>query len=107
MGEGQVRRRDGAARGTRRGLHRRGRAGDATRLRRTEGHLSHHAAEAEAAAAKAAEVVTAAQDAGYIVNMPGPDLIRLAPPLVLTDDDASAFLAAWPGILDTALGGTP
>ncbi len=58
------------------------------------------------AAEKAAEVVTAAQDAGYIVNMPGPDLIRLAPPLVLTDDDAAGFLAAWPGILDTALVGT-
>lgn len=57
-------------------------------------------------AEKAAEVVTAAQDAGYIVNLPGPDLIRLAPPLVLTDDDAAGFLAAWPGILDTALGGT-
>ncbi len=59
------------------------------------------------ATAGAAEVVAAAQDAGYIVNMPGPDLIRLAPPLVLTDDDASGFLAAWPGILDAALGGTP
>ncbi len=55
---------------------------------------------------KAAEVVAAAQDAGFIINMPGPDLIRLAPPLVLTDDDAAGFLSAWPGILDTALGGT-
>ena len=53
---------------------------------------------------RAPEVVTAAQDAGFILNAPGPDLIRLAPPLVLTDDDAAAFLAAWPGILDTALG---
>jgi acetylornithine aminotransferase len=26
--------------------------------------------------------------------------VRLAPPLVLGDDDAEAFLAAWPGILD-------
>jgi len=50
-------------------------------------------------------VVTAAQDAGYIINATGPDLVRLAPPLVLTDDDAAAFLAAWPGILDTVLGG--
>ncbi|QBR94292.1 acetylornithine transaminase [Nocardioides euryhalodurans] len=52
----------------------------------------------------AAAVVGAAQDAGFIVNMPGPDLIRLAPPLVLAADDAAAFLAAWPGILDTAFG---
>ena len=55
---------------------------------------------------KAAEVVAAAQDAGFIINMPGPDLVRLAPPLVLTEDDVAGFLAAWPGILDTALGGT-
>ncbi|MEJ7795509.1 MAG: acetylornithine transaminase [Nocardioides sp.] len=54
----------------------------------------------------APDVVTAAQDAGFIINAPGPGLIRLAPPLVLTDDDAAAFLAAWPGILDTALGDT-
>jgi acetylornithine aminotransferase len=56
---------------------------------------------------RAAAVVQAAQDAGFIVNMPGPDLIRLAPPLVLTADDAAAFLAAWPGILDTAFGEGP
>jgi acetylornithine aminotransferase len=50
----------------------------------------------------AAQVVDAAQAAGFIVNMPTPRRIRLAPPLVLTDDDAAAFLAAWPGILDAA-----
>ena len=52
---------------------------------------------------KAAEVVAAAQDAGFIVNMTTPKRIRLAPPLVLTDDDANAFLAAWPAILDEAI----
>ena len=52
---------------------------------------------------KAAEVVTAAQAAGFIVNAATPRRIRLAPPLVLTDDDASAFLAAWPAILDEVL----
>lgn len=41
-------------------------------------------------------------DAGFIVNPPTPDRIRLAPPLVLTRDQADAFLAAWPGILDAA-----
>lgn len=50
----------------------------------------------------AAEVVAAAQDAGFIVNAPTPQRIRLAPPLVLTDEDAAAFLAAWPSILDAA-----
>ena len=29
-----------------------------------------------------------------------PDAIRLAPPLILSQDEAAAFLAAWPGILD-------
>ena len=53
----------------------------------------------------AADVVAAAQDAGFIINGTGPDKVRLAPPLVLTDDDAAAFLAAWPGILDSVLGG--
>jgi len=51
---------------------------------------------------KAADVVVAAQDAGYIINAPTTDRIRLAPPLVLTDADADGFLAAWPGILDAA-----
>lgn len=52
--------------------------------------------------AKAADVVVAAQDAGFIVNAPTPERIRLAPPLVLTDEDADDFLAAWPAILDAA-----
>jgi acetylornithine aminotransferase len=52
--------------------------------------------------AKAADVTAAAQDAGYIVNAPTPERIRLAPPLVLTDQDAAGFLAAWPAILDAA-----
>jgi acetylornithine aminotransferase len=55
---------------------------------------------------KAAEVLAAAQAAGFIVNNPTADRIRLAPPLVLTDADADAFLAAWPAILNTALGET-
>ncbi len=50
----------------------------------------------------AAAVVQAAQDAGFIINMTTPQRIRLAPPLVLTDDDAASFLQAWPGILDAA-----
>jgi acetylornithine/N-succinyldiaminopimelate aminotransferase len=51
---------------------------------------------------KAAEVVAAAQDTGYIVNACTPERIRLAPPLVLTHADADGFLAAWPTILDAA-----
>jgi acetylornithine aminotransferase len=52
-----------------------------------------------------AEVVAAAQRAGFIVNNPTPTTLRLAPPLVLTQEDADAFLAAWPQILDETLGG--
>ncbi|WP_036508772.1 acetylornithine transaminase [Nocardioides sp. URHA0020] len=50
-----------------------------------------------------AEVAAAALRAGFIVNNATPRRIRLAPPLVLSQDDASAFLAAWPGILDEAM----
>ncbi|GAA4804780.1 acetylornithine transaminase [Nocardioides caeni] len=51
---------------------------------------------------RSAEVVAAAQDAGFIVNGATPERIRMAPPLVLTDADVDAFGAAWPGILDAA-----
>jgi acetylornithine/N-succinyldiaminopimelate aminotransferase len=52
-----------------------------------------------------ADVTAAALRRGFIINNPTPGRIRLAPPLVLTDDDAAAFLAAWPAILDDAMGG--
>ena len=45
---------------------------------------------------KSAEVFAAALEAGFIVNNPTPSRIRLAPPLVLTEADAAAFLDAWP-----------
>lgn len=51
---------------------------------------------------RSAEIVTAAQDAGFIVNGATPERIRMAPPLVLTDADIDAFGAAWPSILDNA-----
>ncbi|MCU1435772.1 MAG: argD [Pseudarthrobacter sp.] len=47
-------------------------------------------------------VVTAGLDAGFIVNSPGPRTIRLAPPLVLTTEQAGTFLAALPALLQTA-----
>jgi acetylornithine/N-succinyldiaminopimelate aminotransferase len=47
-------------------------------------------------------VVSAGLEAGFIVNAPGPHTIRLAPPLVLTTDQAASFLAALPAILQTA-----
>jgi acetylornithine aminotransferase len=57
----------------------------------------------ELSADASAEVAAAALRAGFIVNNATPRRIRLAPPLVLTEDDANAFLAAWPAILDEAM----
>jgi acetylornithine/N-succinyldiaminopimelate aminotransferase len=52
--------------------------------------------------AASAEVFATALEAGFIVNNPTPERVRLAPPLILTADQADSFLAAWPGILDAA-----
>ena len=49
-----------------------------------------------------AEVFAAALDAGFIVNPPTPERVRLAPPLILTAEQADSFLAAWPAILDAS-----
>jgi acetylornithine/N-succinyldiaminopimelate aminotransferase len=48
----------------------------------------------------AAAVTTAARHAGFLVNAAVPDRVRLAPPLVLTEAQASDFLTALPTILD-------
>ncbi len=50
----------------------------------------------------AAELVNAALDAGFIVNAPRPNTVRLAPPLNLTVAQAQSFLAALPALLATA-----
>jgi acetylornithine/N-succinyldiaminopimelate aminotransferase len=50
----------------------------------------------------AAAVVEAAMRHGVILNACTPNRIRLAPPLVLTPEEASEFLTAWPRILDDA-----
>ncbi|PWK81893.1 acetylornithine aminotransferase [Lentzea atacamensis] len=47
----------------------------------------------EAVSAKAA---AAAQKAGYLINPIQPDVIRLAPPLILDESDAQSFVAALP-----------
>ncbi len=49
-----------------------------------------------------ADVAAAALAAGFIVNNPTPDTIRLAPPLVVGDAEVGALIRAWPGILDRA-----
>jgi acetylornithine/N-succinyldiaminopimelate aminotransferase len=56
----------------------------------------------------AAKVTAAALGRGFIINDCTPDRIRLAPPLVLREDQAASFVAAWPGILgDAFTGGRP
>ena len=50
--------------------------------------------------AKAVEA--AAGDAGFLVNAATPEVIRLAPPLIITAGQIESFLAALPGILDAA-----
>jgi acetylornithine/N-succinyldiaminopimelate aminotransferase len=50
-------------------------------------------------APRAREAEAAARDAGFLVNAAAPDVIRLAPPLVITEAQIDDFIAALPGIL--------
>ncbi|MEU3276958.1 acetylornithine transaminase [Streptomyces antibioticus] len=52
----------------------------------------------------APQVQQAAQEAGFLVNAPAPDVVRLMPPLNLGDDETDALLQALPGILHAANG---
>jgi acetylornithine aminotransferase len=47
-----------------------------------------------------AQIQQAAQDAGFLVNAAVPGTVRLAPPLIVGDDQTDAFLRALPGVLD-------
>lgn len=49
-----------------------------------------------------AAVVTAALEHGFIVNAPTPKTVRLAPPLVLTQDEAQTFIDELPVIYHRA-----
>ncbi|WP_424214642.1 acetylornithine transaminase [Streptomyces sp. BI20] len=44
----------------------------------------------------------AAQDAGFLVNAPAPDVIRLMPAFVITEEQVDAFVRALPDVLDAA-----
>ena len=50
------------------------------------------------------EAEAAAREAGFLVNAAAPDVIRLAPPLIITEAQLDAFVGALPGILDAAGG---
>ncbi|MBY0441449.1 MAG: acetylornithine transaminase [Mycobacteriaceae bacterium] len=43
---------------------------------------------------------TAARDAGFLVNAAAADVIRLAPPLIITEHQIDSFVTALPGILN-------
>ncbi len=47
----------------------------------------------------AAELAAAALTAGFIINAPNATTVRLAPPLILTTDEADRFVEALPGLL--------
>ncbi|MGN6612141.1 MAG: acetylornithine transaminase [Angustibacter sp.] len=51
---------------------------------------------------RAAELAAAALEAGFIVNAVAPDTVRLAPPLILTPEQADSFLAALPAVVAAA-----
>jgi acetylornithine/N-succinyldiaminopimelate aminotransferase len=48
----------------------------------------------------ASAVADAALNAGFVVNAPCPDVLRLAPPLVITGDLIDSFVATLPGLID-------
>jgi acetylornithine/N-succinyldiaminopimelate aminotransferase len=49
----------------------------------------------------AGAVEAAARDRGFLVNAVAPDVIRLVPPLVLTDTQAAAFIDVLPSVLSS------
>lgn len=53
-------------------------------------------------APQANAVEAAARAAGFLVNAAAPQVIRLAPPLIISETQIDEFLAALPAVLDTA-----
>ncbi len=47
-------------------------------------------------------VATAALDAGFIINAPRPDVLRLAPPLIIAAAQLDSFVAVLPRLLEQA-----
>ena len=50
----------------------------------------------------APQLVVAAREAGFVVNAPTPNAVRLAPPLVISDAELDTFVDALPALLDRA-----
>jgi len=47
----------------------------------------------------AAQVADRALAAGFIINAPTPDVLRLAPPLVISTEQVDSFVSAVPELL--------
>ena len=54
-------------------------------------------------APRAKQAEAAARDAGFLINAVAPDVIRLAPPLIITHAQIDGFVAALPCILYLAV----
>lgn len=50
----------------------------------------------------AASVARDALAAGFVINAPRPEVLRIAPPLIVTDAQLDEFVAALPGLLERA-----
>ncbi len=57
----------------------------------------------ELAGVTSAAVEKASRDKGFLVNAVQPDAVRVAPPLILTAEQADSYVAALPEILDVAI----
>jgi acetylornithine aminotransferase len=52
---------------------------------------------------RAKQLEFVAREHGVLVNAIGSDVIRLVPPLVLSDADVELLLERWPAILDSSM----
>ena len=50
----------------------------------------------------AAAVVDAALAAGFVINAPRPEVLRLAPPLIISAAEIDSFISLLPSLLDKA-----
>jgi acetylornithine aminotransferase len=55
----------------------------------------------------AAAVVDAALGAGFVINAPRPDVLRLAPPLIISGAELDSFVQILPSLLDQVVAESP
>jgi acetylornithine/N-succinyldiaminopimelate aminotransferase len=47
--------------------------------------------------------VDAALAAGFVINAPRPDVLRLAPPLIISASELDSFIGVLPSLLDQVM----